>query len=106
MRKARTAQTSKASTEEITETDLTKSKIVGRGLRKDRKLPLRAVREAVGKTQLDVASSASMNQGDVSRLEQREDFRLSTLRRYVAALGAEVEIAIVFPRGRRITLEV
>ena len=34
-----------------------------------------------------------MAQADVSRTESREDHRLSTLRRYVEALGGELESA-------------
>jgi len=81
------------------------ARIVGRGLRKDRRLPLRALREAIGKTQLELAAEADMSQGDVSRLEQRADLKLSTLRRYVKALGGEVEFVAVFPNGRRINVE-
>lgn len=33
----------------------------------------------------------------VSRIEREEDVYLSTLRRYVAALGGELEINAVFP---------
>jgi transcriptional regulator with XRE-family HTH domain len=72
-------------------------------------LPLRAVREALGKTQIEVAQAADMPQGDVSRLESRvalgEDLRLSSLIRYARALGGEVEFAIVVD-GRRYLLEI
>ncbi len=40
---------------EMPELDLTKARILGRGLKKDRRLPLRAMREAVGATQEDIA---------------------------------------------------
>jgi hypothetical protein len=60
------------------------------------KMDLRAVRELVGKTQADVAPAAGMAQGEVSRLERREDHRLSTLRRYIEALGGELEVRAVF----------
>jgi DNA-binding XRE family transcriptional regulator len=57
---------------------------------------LRALRESVGKTQEDVARSAEMSQSELSRLERRNDHLLSTLRRYVAALGGDIEIVAVF----------
>ena len=55
-------------------------------------LNLRAVRELLGKTQKDIAELAEMNQSDISELERRDDHLVSTLRRYVEALGGEIEI--------------
>ena len=63
-----------------------RGKIVGRGLRSSARLPLAGLRQAVGKTQSEVAHAAHMDQSEISRLERREDILLSTLRRYVAAL--------------------
>jgi transcriptional regulator with XRE-family HTH domain len=60
---------------------------------------MRSLREAVGKTQVDVAEAAQMDQADVSRLERRTDFddcQMTTLRRYVEALGAKFEIVAAF----------
>jgi hypothetical protein len=76
-------------------------RILGRGLRAERgvHLTIRAVREAVGKTQAEVSAHAAMDQGDVSRLEGRKDFEdclVSTLRRYVAALGGDLELVASF----------
>src|SRR5262245_26328593 len=96
----------KESLNEIPELDLTKAKILGRGLRKDRTLPLRVLREAVGKTQTEVARVAEMDQSEISRIEQRDDFRLSTLRRYARALGANIEVTAVLKTGHRIRLDV
>ena len=94
-----------ASLDEIPEIDLKKARILGRGLRKDRKLPLRALREAAGKTQEAVARDTGMDQSEISRVEQRDDLRLSTLRRYAKALDAELEIVAVLPTGHRIKLD-
>jgi len=76
-------------------------RVLGRGLRAQRgvHLTLRAVREAVGKTQVDVARDAAMDQSDVSRLESKESFEdclVSTLRRYVGALGGELDLVASF----------
>jgi len=49
-------------------------------------------RKLAGKTQADVAAKAKMSQGELSKAERREDHLLSTLRRYVAALGGELEV--------------
>jgi len=59
-------------------------------------MDLRAIRELVGKTQADVAAVTQMDQSEVSRLERRQDVRLSTLRRFVEALGGELEIFAAF----------
>lgn len=59
-------------------------------------MDLRAVRELVGKTQEDVAAVIEMSQSEVSRLERRQDFRVSTLRRFVKALGGELEVFAAF----------
>lgn len=53
---------------------------------------LRAVREAAGLNQVEAARLAEMTQGEVSRLENRDDYRLSTLRRFVHALGGRLEV--------------
>ncbi len=65
---------------------------------------LRALRALLGKTQHDVSVAARMTQGDVSKLEGRADTRLSTLARYAAALGGEVDLAVVID-GRRYRIE-
>lgn len=94
------ARPNKASLNEIPEIDMSKAKVIGRGLGKDRRVSLRALRTALGKTQEDVARAAEMDQGDVSRLESRGDMKLSTLTRYVAALGGKLDVAVTIG-GRR-----
>ena len=59
-------------------------------------LDLQAIRELLGKTQIEEADATYMTQSEVSRLERRPDVRLSTLKRYVEALGGEVEIFATF----------
>ena len=80
-------------------------RVLGRGLRAQRgvHLTMRTLREAAGKTQIDVAAASQINQADVSRLESREDFddyQVSTLRRYLAALGGTLEIIGAFGNKR------
>jgi DNA-binding transcriptional regulator YiaG len=55
-------------------------------------MDLRELRKAVGVTQTQLAERLKTSQGEVSQAERREDYRLSTLRRYVEALGGKVEI--------------
>jgi transcriptional regulator with XRE-family HTH domain len=59
-------------------------------------LDLRGLRELVGKTQKDLAILVEQTQGQVSETERRGDHRLSTLRRYVEALGGEIEVVASF----------
>jgi transcriptional regulator with XRE-family HTH domain len=61
---------------------------------------LRALREFIGKTQVDVAKAADMTQPEASRAERREDHLISTLKRYVEALGGELEVFAVFDDKR------
>lgn len=84
--------------------DFKRAKAVNRP-RKVRRFSLRLLREALGKTQVEVAEKADMNQSDLSKLEGRADLKLSTLNRYLGALGADVEVTAVFPSGRRFVLD-
>ena len=96
---------SKESLAEIPEIDVAKAKVLGRGLSSHRRLALRSLRAALGKTQVDVARTAEMDQGDVSKLESRSDMHVSTLARYARALGGQLEVAVVIG-GRRHVLDV
>jgi hypothetical protein len=91
--------------DENSDIDLSRGKVVGRGLKKDRRLTLQTLRIALGKTQADIARAAEMDQGDVSRLEARDDKKLSTLGRYATALGGRLDVAIVV-NGRRFLIDV
>ena len=66
-------------------------------------MDLRTLREAVGLTQGELAERVEITQSQLSKLERREDHRISTLRRYVQALGGSLEICAVI-NGRRIKL--
>ena len=67
-------------------------------------MTLRGLRESVGRTQGEVARKVSMTQPQLSRVEARRDHLISTLRRYVHALGGEIEVVAVV-NGARISLE-
>ncbi|MFL6200230.1 MAG: helix-turn-helix domain-containing protein [Thermoanaerobaculia bacterium] len=66
-------------------------------------MDLRALREAVGLTQGELAQRVEITQSQLSKMERREDHRISTLRRYVEALGGSLEICAVV-NGKRIKL--
>lgn len=68
------------------------------------RISLRALRVALGVTQVDVASAAGVDQAEVSRMEQRSDVKLSTLHRYVKALGGAAEVHVVV-NGRKFVLD-
>jgi transcriptional regulator with XRE-family HTH domain len=57
---------------------------------------LQALRERRGARQSAVARRLGTSRPNVSRIEQEADIRLSTLARYVEALGGDLEIRAVF----------
>ena len=65
-----------------------------------RALTLRQLREEAGKTQVEVADLAEVTQSALSRLERREDNPIEALRRYVEALGGELEVVAVLGNKR------
>ncbi len=57
---------------------------------------LRELRKIAGVTQASLAKRLKVSQGQISETENREDVLVSTLRRYVAALGGEIEVVARF----------
>jgi predicted transcriptional regulator len=55
---------------------------------------LRASRKT---TQVELAEQMQVPQSSISRLEKQNDCHLSTLRKYVTALGGRLEMRAVFP---------
>jgi DNA-binding XRE family transcriptional regulator len=55
------------------------------------------VRRRRGVSQATIAAALEVSQPNVSRIEQEDDVYLSTLARYVAALGGHLEVRAVFP---------
>jgi hypothetical protein len=66
-------------------------------------LTLQELRRGMNLTQVDAARAAEMTQSELSRLESRGDHRISTLKRYVEALGGRLEVAAIFG-ARRVKL--
>src|SRR5579859_7760656 len=69
-----------------------------------RELPLHQLRQALKLSQEKVAEELGVTQAAVSRLEHRPDLFVSTLRRFIEAMGGELEIRVRFPTGT-VTLE-
>jgi transcriptional regulator with XRE-family HTH domain len=66
---------------------------------------LRVVRKAVSKTQSEIGEGLGLSQNAVSQLEARSDLLLSTLRRYVKALGANLDLVVRMKDGSKVVLE-
>jgi DNA-binding XRE family transcriptional regulator len=60
-------------------------------------LGLAELRESCGVTQARLAESLDVSRPNVSKIEGKEDLRLSTLCGYVKALGGRLEVKAVFP---------
>lgn len=60
-------------------------------------LSLKALRQAAGLTQREMANRLAVGQAAVSKIEQRGDVQISSLQRYVEALGARLRIEAAFP---------
>jgi DNA-binding XRE family transcriptional regulator len=66
---------------------------------------LKDLRQAMQKTQVDLAAALHIGQDSISRLEKRSDMLLSTLRGYIEAMGGKLEIVARFPNRPPVTIE-
>jgi len=57
---------------------------------------LAALRKARGLTQAQLTEELGMTQGEVSRLERRENLHLTTLARFIEATGGKLRITAVY----------
>jgi transcriptional regulator with XRE-family HTH domain len=62
-------------------------------------LPLHELRKARDLSQEELAATLGVNQATISKLERRTDMYISTMRRFVDAMGGELEITARFPEG-------
>ena len=62
-------------------------------------MPLHELRRARALTQGDMAKMLKVNQPAVSKLEQRADIYVSSLRSYIEAVGGKLKIVAEFPEG-------
>ncbi len=63
------------------------------------------VRRAMAFTQAQLADAMGIKQSSVAQMEQRADLLLSTLRRYVEAMGGEMKIVLSFPDRQPVVLD-
>jgi len=68
-----------------------------------RRMALDELREAQNMTQQKLAKKLHVSQAAISKMERRTDMYVSTLQSMVKALGGNLEIRAVFPKG---TIEV
>jgi len=68
-------------------------------------IKLAELRARAGFTQAELAARAGVKQANISRIEGREDIRLSTLANFVAALGAQMAITVTLPNGSTVPLD-
>lgn len=64
-----------------------------------REMALDELRSAREFTQVELAEILKLDQGSISKLERRTDMYISTLRRYIEAMGGSLQIKAVFPDG-------
>ncbi|MDX2346836.1 MAG: XRE family transcriptional regulator [Legionella sp.] len=61
-----------------------------------KELLLSEMREDLNITQEEIAAKLCTKQANVSRTERRKDIKLSTLKRYIEALGGQLDIVAKF----------
>src|SRR5580692_8663895 len=87
--------------------DISRARLVRRGQVRSVHLTLRAMRDAAGLTQAQVEKRSGLKQPEISKLEAEsslDERQVSTIRRYLAALGDELELVSVSKHGHRIGL--
>ena len=62
-------------------------------------MPLHELRRALELTQRDLAESLNVNQPAISKIEQRSDVFISSLRSYIEVAGGKLKIIAEFPEG-------
>lgn len=68
-------------------------------------LTLRDLRKARELTQVQLAETLGQKQVSIAKLEKRTDLLLSTLRRYVEAMGGRLDLVVEFPDRPPVHLE-
>jgi transcriptional regulator with XRE-family HTH domain len=67
-------------------------------------MTMRELRKAKQITQIQMAKKLGVNQEQVSRIENRTDLHISTLRRAIEALGGELTLVARFPKGASVEI--
>lgn len=64
-----------------------------------KEMPLSELRQARQLTQQQLAEILHVKQASVSKMESQTDMYISTMRKYIEAMGGELEIIAKFPEG-------
>ncbi len=67
-------------------------------------MALRELRQARNRTQVSMAKRLGVKQVSISRLESRGDPRLSTLAKYIDAMGGRLHLIVEFPEQEPVLL--
>jgi transcriptional regulator with XRE-family HTH domain len=62
------------------------------------------IRRARGMTQVTLASAMGVSQAQITKVEHQADVYVSTLRRFVEAMGGELELVARFPDGESVSV--
>lgn len=66
-------------------------------------IALSMLRDELNISQTELAAAMGVKQPSIARIEQADnDPRLSTLKRYVQALGGELSLDVTLPTGKRV----
>ncbi len=68
-------------------------------------MTLKDLRIALEKTQVDLGEALHMKQEGVSRLERRSDMLLSTLNKYICAMGGSLKLTAEFPNRPPVVIQ-
>ncbi|MDF7208941.1 helix-turn-helix domain-containing protein [Proteus mirabilis] len=81
------------------------AKIEARAEEIRREITLAKIREELNLSQTELAQSLGISQPSIAKLENVDnDPKLSTLKRYIKALGGELSIDVTLPNGKSIGL--
>src|SRR5471030_2252250 len=84
-----------------------RKKIMARVEELRQEIGLSQLREELNMSQTQLAVALGVKQPTVAKMEQPDnDPRLSTLKRYVAALGGELSLDVTLPDGKRVAFHI
>lgn len=83
-----------------------RARVAARADEMRREITLAKIREELMVSQTQIAASLGVTQPAVAKMERlNNDPKLSTLKRYITALGGELSIDVTLPDGKRIALQ-
>ena len=68
-------------------------------------MTLQALRKNQNLTQANLAKTLGVDQGEISRIEQRSDLYLSTLQKVVSGMGGKLSLVVEMPNNKKIVLK-